>query len=138
MKTVKRTLYYCDHCGRRSFFRNSMEKHEAGCTLNPARVCRMHRFMDGATAPSMEALIAALTAGGFDGLVKASDGCPACILAAIRQAPDAGLKYERAPWSPFEGDRTWPVEDGRHEWDFKKATAQFWNDYGREPDYGVY
>lgn len=60
MKAVKRWRYYCDHCKKVSGLRSAMEKHEKGCTLNPARECGICGFLGGGMAVSTVELIALL------------------------------------------------------------------------------
>jgi hypothetical protein len=110
-KTVKR--HWCDFCNRAGLQAHAMAKHERHCTMNPARACRACRLIHGGNGPDAEglrALVAILPSNvpvEFDAncnwtkeyeeftqaiaaatpkLREASDGCPACMLAAIRQA----------------------------------------------------
>ena len=46
MRVVLRNRYYCDHCKKGAGTRQSMARHEAGCTLNPQRECRMCLMKD--------------------------------------------------------------------------------------------
>lgn len=59
MKAVKRWRYYCDHCKKVSGSRPAMEKHEKGCTLNPARDCGICGFLctGGAALADLIALL---------------------------------------------------------------------------------
>ena len=41
MKTVKKNVYYCDFCKKRTLSASSMSVHEKHCTANPDRKCRM-------------------------------------------------------------------------------------------------
>lgn len=73
-----------------------MERHESGCTANPNRICKMC-VMAGLEQKSMEQLDAAIASvavepenyeeqkGQYDALREATQGCPACTLALIRQ-----------------------------------------------------
>ena len=54
--------------------------------MNPQRVCRVCVLLKEEQAP-IATLANALYTGGLTDLRKASHGCPACILAAIRQLP---------------------------------------------------
>jgi ribosomal protein L37AE/L43A len=36
MKTLERTVYQCDHCGKNYFMRYAAERHEKYCMQNPA------------------------------------------------------------------------------------------------------
>jgi hypothetical protein len=104
-KTVKR--HWCDFCNRAGLQAHAMAKHERHCTMNPNRACRTCRLIDGGNGPDadeLRALVAILPAGPVPGwgdeldvfLVKvdaaipklreAAGDCPACMLAAIRQA----------------------------------------------------
>ena len=56
MKAVKRWRYYCDHCKKVSGLRSAMEKHEKGCTLNPARECGICAFLNTGGAPLADLL----------------------------------------------------------------------------------
>jgi len=100
--------YYCEHCKKSNCSLPAMRKHERRCTMNPERECGMcmaaenyqisvrkltsllpnpndyliktewgdefHANFDKALKPALEALR------------SKADNCPACILAAIRQA----------------------------------------------------
>lgn len=81
--------YQCDHCKVRKYSLGAISKHEASCTANPNRVCRMHRYFEKDQRPVVElcaALSLSLPDGGMAALRKLAGGCPACILAAIRQS----------------------------------------------------
>lgn len=41
MKTVKKNVYYCDFCKKRTLSASSMSVHEKHCTANPDRKCRI-------------------------------------------------------------------------------------------------
>lgn len=41
MKVVKKNVYYCDHCSKRGLSGGHMKTHEAHCTNNPKRTCRL-------------------------------------------------------------------------------------------------
>lgn len=109
MRSVQKIVFYCDHCRRHGLSRAAMEKHEKGCTLNPQRVCRWRidghsngeRVMD--IAPLAAALLKRatrypissdpeaeertyLTKEDIDWLRGEVDGCPVCMLAALRQS----------------------------------------------------
>jgi len=97
--------YYCEHCRKSGCSGYHMRRHEEGCTLNPNRICRMCKMVEGEQKP-LDVLTAV-----FDGLpvteadeygyrtttvndselqryIKRletiTDGCPACMLAAAR------------------------------------------------------
>ena len=88
MKMKMRPRYYCDHCGKGGGSAYHMRNHEAACTMNPDRNCKMCDFGDLVQHPIAE-LIAALGIGDDAGMTELRDlteGCPVCILAAIRQS----------------------------------------------------
>lgn len=60
MKAVKRWRYYCDFCKKVSGLKTAMEKHEKGCTLNPARECGICGFLNGGMAVELSELLALL------------------------------------------------------------------------------
>lgn len=83
MKRVKRWMFYCEHCGKSSGSGGHMSRHEKRCTANPNRRCGMCGKV------GVAGLVEALGAGdeaGVDRLREVADGCPACMLAAIRQS----------------------------------------------------
>jgi hypothetical protein len=57
VKRVQRWRYYCEHCPKAGQSGFHMKNHEASCTLNPARVCRMCvKLAEGAQADMAEML----------------------------------------------------------------------------------
>ena len=74
--------YYCDFCDKGTC--RPLMKHEEHCTKNPNRRCRMCHWAKFKTKPMTELIAAALT--GVEKLREATQGCPACMLAAIRQS----------------------------------------------------
>lgn len=128
MTEKTKTVFYCDFCRKHGLSRRAMEKHELYCTMNPNRRCRWylndyypsarmlssgsdttHRMRRGLprwvrifaladeyTPPEeREKFMARLREHAL--------GCPACMLAAIRQSGvdtwrirgDGGWDYER-------------------------------------------
>lgn len=98
-KLVKR--YYCDHCSKGSFKEPSMRQHEYGCIRNPDRVCYLCESSHDYKALCAEAVARstsngdetpiddARTINGAKELGELSsmvDGCPACLLALLRQS----------------------------------------------------
>lgn len=122
MKILRKLRYYCDHCKKSGGQKAAMQKHESGCTLNPLRRCGLCAWRE-ANQPSMSILITAASTGLSD-LYEAASGCPACMLAGIRQCRK---KY------PADWDEGGYVPDGVHatcsEWRYKDAAIQFWKDY---------
>lgn len=92
MKMAMRPRYYCDHCNRGTGSAAFMLRHEASCTANPNRECRM---CGTGTPAHLENLAAILRRPGATledwqakmvNLREAAEHCPCCILAAIRQS----------------------------------------------------
>lgn len=47
MRTKKVNRYWCDHCNKAGLSASAMTRHEAHCTLNPARNCRVCTLVNG-------------------------------------------------------------------------------------------
>jgi len=103
--------YYCDFCKKAGCSSYHMKRHERRCTMNPNRVCGMCEIV-GEAQPDLSELIKLLpnpkeyegtwsmdgdewisysgldeaVAAALPALRDAANNCPACILAAIRQA----------------------------------------------------
>jgi hypothetical protein len=106
MKTVKKNVYYCEFCKKKSLSASVIHKHETYCTGNPDRLCRCcDRFENIndlkeliALIPSDDKLFNSVDEFGWQQpnekiisevlkqLRDKSDNCPACILAAIKQS----------------------------------------------------
>ena len=134
MRTVMRPRYYCDHCNKGNGSPSAMKRHEAGCTLNPQRVCGMCRLLaeEGGPepAPPRDELVKVMDTQGFKAMCEAANDCPACILSALRT-------------KNFKGDAESPPgvmgpEDGRESWSYTQAKQVWWSDWNsakteREP-----
>lgn len=120
MKTKRVIRYYCDHCGKAYGRIDAITRHEQGCTKNPNRVCGMCTQAQLVQQPLSVLIDALMRCPGnpidiyepYDirPLVEASGGCPACMLSAIRNAP------EGAPHVDFR---------------FDKAKDEFWGEVNR-------
>lgn len=111
MKTKKVNRYYCDFCGKGGCAAGHMKRHEERCTLNPNRICGMCIYAENDHKPDdplgLSGLVAIVNSWRPEELfghdygsveyIKAADrqlktlrdaagNCPACILAALRQA----------------------------------------------------
>lgn len=113
MKTKRVNRYYCDYCKKSGCNRWHIEQHEKHCTANPNRICRMCDELEVNQRPiaQLTALLPDIPPGEIDWeeidvmmadalqkLRDAANGCPACMLAAIRQkgiAEIAGFDYKR-------------------------------------------
>jgi hypothetical protein len=107
-----------------------MFSHERSCTLNPERECRMCKLSGDAEQLPMHALIAALREGGVAGVRAVTEnGCPACILAAIRQDRlQRGIKSVR-DLDDEEANAEW----NRYPFDFRKEAQDYINEV-RSPE----
>lgn len=113
MKTVKKNVYYCDSCKKRSLSASAMNKHELRCTANPDRECGICNVLQGAS-PNIREIVNELKKRftieievskiEFDLTVENQvckwigepvtleeirnlvDGCPNCMLAILRQS----------------------------------------------------
>jgi hypothetical protein len=87
--TVTRNVYYCEFCKRHRLTRNAIEKHEPRCIYNPNRsMCGWHMSEVPAAA---DLAVAFADDPDVGWLRRATDGCPACMLAVVVQA---GLTVE--------------------------------------------
>ena len=123
MKRKKVWRFYCDFCKKSGCSGGAIAKHEKSCTMNPNRVCGMCAADQGrwpAEYPTVASLIEAAKKDSeshkIDGdlewqvhdhkhLLEVSDGCPACMMAGIRQS---GLDI------------------GRFAFDYKQQHKEFW------------
>lgn len=107
MKRRQVWRYSCEFCKKSNCSASAISKHEQRCTLNPDRVCGMCQMLKQKQA-DLPSVIFALpkpvlfqesdcgdtltwpdgvdTAGVYANLKTLTRGCPACIMAAIRQA----------------------------------------------------
>lgn len=101
MKQKKTWRYFCDYCGRSGCSKFHMRKHEAACTKNPGRNCRFCVLLGEDQAPITELLrhipdyMASSTSKHQEfevpqSLRELAGGCPACILATLRQSGGFG------------------------------------------------
>lgn len=86
MRTKLINRYYCDFCKKAGCAKRWIAHHESRCTNNPNRVCGMCELDGDVIQKPIAELSAALESGGIEGLRTAAEGCPACMLAAIRQS----------------------------------------------------
>ena len=115
-----RPRYYCDHCNRGGGSAFHIKTHEAHCTKNPQRKCRMCKTVLGQSQPDLNTLMAVLptleqqqktTEYGVDfleipqaaveALREAAGNCPACMMAALRLR---GLPVRTAMSFDFEAE----------------------------------
>ena len=111
--------YYCEFCPRGYFKKPSAERHEKGCTANPNRVCGLCEYaVPPLKQEPMDKLVACLSWDkddyGMDDLRKLSEGCPGCILAAIRQSGMLKQAKDEGEFVDFK-------------FDFKKELEAWWS-----------
>lgn len=122
MKVKKVNRYYCDYCAKSRGTKHSMEVHEKHCTMNPDRRCRMcggnnvSKLLSLMPDPNsfyvqdidfevMQIRCQTDTQAGLQKVLEATDNCPACTLAVLRQS----------------GTRFWV------EWNYEKACKEWWD-----------
>lgn len=147
MKTKKVWRYICDFCGKTSGTKPSMAKHEKRCTLNPNRECGVCKMLEQEQTPiaKLTALLPdenqyresweGAPPDGFHysiqfsvdvnaaipELREATNNCPACMMAALRQAKIPlpiveGFDYQKeldAVWNDFwakKNQESWEAE----------------------------
>lgn len=102
MRTKLVNRYYCDFCPKSGCSSGAMKRHEKHCTMNPERACRMCQRGEVEQQPMADLLACLRTVCDdanwytddcwqrnaqecLERLKEVASGCPACILAAIRQ-----------------------------------------------------
>lgn len=147
MRQKLRMRYYCDFCKKSGCSKHHIQRHENGCTLNPDRKCGMCKFVDMKDEQKpMAELIQALTDGGFPELRSVTNCCPSCMLAALRLAPEAGLKYKIHPKGEFPeigvtDEYKEPICDGRFQFNAREAIKEVFAEkraHEMEHGYGYY
>lgn len=103
-----------------------MEIHEKHCTGNPERICRMCEKHEFSPQPLNNLVNIVKSFNGdqektINDLRTAADGCPMCMLSAIKQ-------------SKMQGHSNTPEEDGTYwslyfdNFDFKKERDSVWEE----------
>lgn len=140
MKVVKKNVYYCDFCKKRSL--RSLKKHELHCTGNPDRSCQLCGRPDGVRdiAKKFLAKFEIIETKAFielneiiDGTTKIKwieeftlddvraeidqyeEGCPNCLLTVIRAAGLNRYYFEK-----------------RFKFDYKKELEEWWACHNEE------
>src|SRR4030043_432696 len=100
MKRKQVWRYYCDFCKKKTLSAGAMTIHEKHCTMNPNRDCRMCNYNGNSGSRPMNELLTLLPHdlnyekeayedrinASLPELREATNNCPACIMAALRQA----------------------------------------------------
>lgn len=108
----------CDYCKKSGGSGRHMKRHEERCTMNPDRVCRVCNMIEAKQKPIVELLSmmpkaqdfkdnfegfnSALTTEANAALVRLrelAEGCPSCVMAAIRQSGIPVLMVTDFDWS---------------------------------------
>ena len=94
MRVKQVNRYYCDFCRKHGLSRHAMAGHELKCTLNPERECRW----GGKHVPDTKRWAGVmgsspLTPEAVQWLRGETGGCPACMLAALRQSSLTDIHY---------------------------------------------
>jgi hypothetical protein len=111
--------YYCDFCKKGGCSGGHIAKHERGCTRNPDRVCGMCAKAKLEQKPTPMLLDALCTGEGVQAVLALSQGCPACVMAAIHALrKDEPLEYE-----PETGS------SNHIEFNYRDAAEKFWERY---------
>jgi len=96
VRVVTKNVFYCDHCRKHGLSRYAMENHERKCTLNPKRAC----LWGGSHVPDTARWAteitdrSPITEEDIAWLRTETDGCPPCMLAALRQSGIADYHYD--------------------------------------------
>ena len=109
MKKVKRWRYYCEFCKKSGGSGGHISRHEKSCSLNPNRICNVcGKLLEVKQAPMRDLLCILpdadkyfyedecgfISCDGLSDVVEiympilrdATNNCPACIMAALRQS----------------------------------------------------
>lgn len=113
MRQAKVWRYWCDHCGKGGCGKGAAIKHEKHCTLNPLRSCRVCGVGPGRMLSAKTLVLGGCSVAE---LREAVEGCPACMLAAVRQARGRRGRYNQ------EDGENWPAEN----FDYKTESAEWW------------
>jgi hypothetical protein len=119
MRTKRVNRYYCDFCKKSGCSGGHIRKHERGCTRNPDRVCGMCAKAKLEQKPTPALLDALCTGAGVEAVLELSQGCPACVMAAIH----ALRKDEPLTYGRDDGD------SNHIEFDYREAAKKFWERY---------
>ena len=134
--------YYCEFCKKAGCSGGHMRKHEAGCTGNPNRTCSMHAMLSDGTPQQpidlLKAVLLDLAPNWLECIASLRDAagqCPACILAAIRQADLSQWKTLAPDWEGYGKDakllpdEMWLGTGHLFGFDFKAELKSAWNDH---------
>jgi len=125
MRQAKKWVYYCDFCKKHSL--RSLKEHEAHCTLNPDRTCRLCDEVRDYRALVKKLPFATdrdcefgenINIKSVD-LMSLVDGCPVCALTVFRLF----FKEKATEYCIIHCD-----------FNFKREMESWWADEGRADD----
>ena len=138
MKTVKKNVYYCDFCNKKSLNGSHISKHEKHCTANPNRECGLCKedrdiksfidklktrfeiketevFDEDGEFVNQECIWAGEKIT-LNEILDFTDGCPNCTFAILRQTKlnykVVGFKYDYK-----KEIASWWAEKNKEEWE---------------------
>ena len=131
MRSKKVWRYYCEYCKKSGCNKFYLERHEKHCTMNPNRECRFCKIIekeDDIEKLPMDKLIELVP--DLDKLREATNNCPACILAAIRQ--------EYIKRESMEEEEEFSYRSYIAKFDYKKEVDKFWADHNEAENEETY
>lgn len=136
-----RPRYYCEYCNKASGSAAAMKRHEKGCTANPGRECGICRET-GLEQQSMLTLLEQIVDDGelsLKNLRDVTDGCPACIFAAIRISEvnicDDPLHRIFPDWMHW-GDRMKMNDKSHIDFNVREEIDEYWREHNERDDVG--
>lgn len=161
MKIIKKNVYYCDFCKKKSL--NSLKKHELHCTNNPNRKCGLCKSAGienditeimGVIKTKFAANIDAepiwennetkerligyrANISIFDDIKQTLDWCPACVLAILRQCKVYEFVSDKERKDTCLEHRSASEGKFYYRYDFQKDLKEYWGDLNayRQDDY---
>jgi hypothetical protein len=127
-----RPRYYCEFCKKAGGSPSHIKRHEAGCTNRPDRVCGMCKAQREPQTPLHDLLAAA---GNLEALREAANGCPACMLAAIRLTKWPETLHEYEEFGQKISYTTIEQPEPIAAWKFEDEAKGFWERVNEARDY---
>jgi len=127
--------YHCGFCRKSNCSAASMSRHQEHCTANPNRKCGMCGVSGtGHGGPVVDAVkvLSKGTQAELDQLRNFCEGCPACMLAAIRQS-----KIEDVPSDIHPGSKGAWAMTVHPSWSYKEEKKVFWEQVNETQNEGI-
>ncbi len=138
MKTVRKNVYYCDHCKKKGLSPSHMREHETKCTGNLDRQCNMcdqnqpdyaalvekyksqMKLNETETADDENTYITITVEQkpDLDAIFDDCEGCPACVLTVLRGCGLCGPPWEMDFSWKKEKDKWWENKKSERDWDY--------------------